>query len=300
MWTSIHLVHKPRENMKNRLLLFSALGAFTIAPAVAQIPNGGFENWTTVGNYEDPTGWITFNSVTSLASALPSCAKGSPGAVGSYYATVTTRNTAFGMMPGIISVGNSTDGSTGFPYTSRPSMMTGQWQYGIQASDSGFVAVVFTKWNTSTQTSDAIGGGAVAVTGTLNGWQAMNIPITFDQTGNPDSAFVIIASSTNTPLDGSFIKIDALALSGSAAIGEQTAAASLRLFPSPASDVLHVEAREAMAGVDVIDTDGRFMMQRGVDGKNVDLGVSDLSTGRYLLQVRWVDGTRSVRMFVKQ
>ena len=286
--------------MKHRLLLLSALGAFSIAPAMAQIPNGGFENWTNMGSYEDPTGWITFNSITSLAGVSASCAKGSPGAVGSFYATVTTRSTAFGMMPGIISVGDVNTGNTGFAYTSRPSVMTGQWQYGIQPTDSGFVAVVFTKWNSSTQSSDAIGGGAVPVTGTVNGWQAMNVPITFDQPGNPDSAFVIVASSVSAPVDGSFIKIDALALSGAAAIGEQAEASDLRLYPSPASDMLHVEAREAISSVDVIGTDGRLVLHRGVEGKNVDLGVADLSPGRYLLQVRWTDGNLTVRTFVKQ
>jgi len=38
-----------------------------------QIPNSGFETWTTVGSYENPTDWATMNA--SSAGPFYSCTK---------------------------------------------------------------------------------------------------------------------------------------------------------------------------------------------------------------------------------
>lgn len=49
--------------MKRTLLPLSFL--FIAGAAFAQIPNGGFENWTPSGlGYEDPDSWITWNVLT--------------------------------------------------------------------------------------------------------------------------------------------------------------------------------------------------------------------------------------------
>ena len=286
--------------MKHKLLLFGAVATFSSATAWAQIPNGGFETWNTVGNYQDPAQWITFNSITSIAGAQPSCAQGSPGAVGSYYATVTTRNTAFGMFPGIITVGDPNSGATGFAYSSRPAALTGKWQYGIQPNDSGFVAIYLTKWNTVTQHSDSVGGGALAVNGTLSGWQNLNVPIQYFNSANPDTAYLFVASSLNSPVEGSFIKVDDLSFGAASGIGELDQVSGLRIFPSLATDEVNVTADSPIADVMVMDLTGRSVLEQAVGAQQATVGVADLSTGRYLLQVRMVDGKRQVRSFVKR
>ena len=145
--------------------------------ASAQIPNGGFENWITPpgASYQDPVGWITFNAITTLEGGQPSCAQGTPGAVGSSYATVTTQGTAFGPIQGIISVGDN-NGNTGFAYTNRPAAFTGQYQYGIQSGDQGMITAVLTKWVASDDSSHTVGAAVVQITGTQSGW-ALIAPI---------------------------------------------------------------------------------------------------------------------------
>lgn len=286
--------------MKHKLLLIGTIAALSSATALAQIPNGGFETWNTVGTYQDPAQWITFNALTSLAGAQPSCAQGSPGAVGSYYATVTTRNTAFGMIQGIMTLGDANSGSTGFAYSSRPAALTGKWQYGIQPTDSGFVAIYLTKWNTVTQHSDSVGGGAATAIGTLSGWQNLNVPIQYFNAMNPDTAYIIVASSLNSPVEGSFIKIDDLGFGAASAIGELDQVSGLRIFPSLATDEVNVTADSPIADLMVMDLTGRSVLEQAVGAQQASVDVADLSTGRYFLQVRMVDGKRQVRSFVKR
>lgn len=287
--------------MKARLLLPVAFGFLFAAPSLAQVPNGGFENWSTVGTYLDPDGWITFNNLTSLGGASPSCAQGSPGAVGSYYATVTSQNTAFGVIQGVLISGNATTGVSGFPYSSRPAAMTGQWQYNIQPNDSGLVVVYMTKWNTATMSADSVGGGAIQVTGSLSGWHPLNVPITYFTSANPDTAMIAIVSSAGDSVTaGSFISVDALGFGVVSGVVEADQVPSLRIYPSPAADVVNITAATPIADVEVMDLTGRTVVRKTLGAAGSTLDVADLPTGRYLVQVRMADGKRQVRSFVKQ
>lgn len=268
--------------------------------AYAQIPNGGFENWTSMGLYDDPNGWITFNGLTSLAGASPSCAQGSPGAVGSYYATVTTQNTSFGLIQGIITTGNSSTGETGFAYTSRPGALTGQWQYGIQPQDTGMVVAYFSKWNPGTQHADSVGVGVALLTGNLSGWSSFSVPIQYFSSSVPDTAYVFVASSLDNPVAGSFVKIDALGFGGSVGIAETSDNADIEVYPSPATHVLNIVATGSIKEVRVRDMTGRMVKQQTVAGQRLELDVADLNTGRYLVELLLADGSRAVRNFVKE
>lgn len=286
--------------MRSQLLLPIAIGVLCAGTSLAQVPNGGFENWTDMGTYLDPDGWITFNGLTSLAGASPSCEQGSPGAVGNYYATVTTQNTAFGVIQGILTTGDGTTGQTGFAFSSRPAAFTGKWQYGIQPQDTGLVVVYLTKWNNATQNSDSVGGGAVQLLGSLSGWQNMNIPITYFSSADPDTAFVMIASSLNAPVEGSFVKVDDLSLGISTGVAQLDQVPGLRIWPSPATDEVNVAAADPISAVNVMDLTGRTVLTKAMGAAQATLVVADLPPGRYLMQVNLIDGRRQVRSFIKQ
>ena len=290
-----------QARMKHSLLLSSLAVACIAGTASAQIPNGGFENWVTPAGttYQDPTGWVTFNNLTSLGGASASCEQGSPGAVGAHYATVTTRSTTFGAIPGIISVGSST-GNTGFAYTSRPGSLTGQWQYGIQAGDSGMVVVALTKWDPTGDSARVVGGAVAIATGTLSGWHAINSAFVYQTTETPDSAFVLVASSIGTAVVNSFIKVDDLGFSGSSTGIAEAEASTLQVYPSPVKDCLNLSSGVAMGGLTVVDVTGRTVMQQAANGTNAVMNVDALQHGRYLVVVHMADGKQYVRSFVKE
>lgn len=290
--------------MNARLLLSTIAVGTLLAPAIAQVPNGGFENWATPtgATYEDPVGWITLNALTSAFPGMGlSCEKGTPGAVGNYYATVTTRTaTGIGTIQGILSLGDPVTGRTGFAYTTRPASFTGQWQYNVQATDSGMVAMVLSKWNTATNARDVVGGAVVVALGNLAGWHAINQPFVYQSAATPDSAFVMVASSLNHPVAGSFIKVDALAASGIATGIAEEETSGLQVFPSPASDWISVGGEAPMKSIIILDITGRPVANRVVNTSTVKLDVSGLAHGKYLVHVEMQDGKRMVRSFVKE
>lgn len=290
--------------MKARLLPALVFPFAFSAAALAQIPNGGFENWTTPpgASYQDPDQWITFNAITSMIPGMGlSCEKVTPGTAGSSCVKVTTREAVgIGLMPGVIAIGDIMTGATGFPYTARPASCTGQWQYGIQPSDTGTVVVVFTKWNAGTQASEAIGGGALFITGTATGWQAMNMPLEYVSTANPDSAFVMVASSVGNGAVGSWVQLDALAFSGTATSISEQQPQVLQVYPSPATSYLTVVGARPMTGITILETTGRTVMNVAVNGPDTDIDVASLPQGRYFIRVNMADGTQAVSSFLKR
>lgn len=75
--------------MKKTILSIVSVVAFT-ASTMAQIPNAGFENFTSMGAYDVPNGWGTMNNTTALASVY-TAAKGTPGSPGASYLKLTSK-----------------------------------------------------------------------------------------------------------------------------------------------------------------------------------------------------------------
>ena len=59
-------------------------------------------------------------------------------------------------------------------------------------------------------------------------------------------------------------------------------------------------ADSPIADLMVMDLTGRSVLEQAVGAQQASVDVADLSTGRYFLQVRMVDGKRQVRSFVKR
>ncbi len=283
-----------------QLLLTTAL-AFGIAfTGWAQIPNGGFENWTSFGSYEEPNGWVTTNVLTSNFGQI-GCEHGTPGAVGSSYAKVKTVNlTGIGIVPGIIFTGDANSGIDGFPYTSTPGALNGQYNYNLATNDGGIITVVLSKWNASLMARDIVGFGSLSIVGNQSTWTNFSIPITYQSAEVPDTANITILSSSEVPTAGNYVSVDALSFGAPVSIAENSGELTLRVYPSPARDVLVVENGTSMVSARVMDAKGRIVMEAGITGSRMDLNVADLTSGMYILQVRTSDDELIHRQFHKQ
>ncbi len=279
------------DMMKTHLLFIGAVGLLPISTVMAQIPNSGFENWTTVDDHLDPDGWMTENEQLA-AFGVFTCEKGTPGAVGDAYVKLTSK-----VFPGTSSVITAVM-AAGFPYSGRPAAWNGSVKYDIQAGDEANVTVGFYL------NGVGIGVGLFSFTGTQSNWVEFSIPITYgDGSSVPDSAYIAIGSSGSDAVAGTTISFDDLsfgALNGNAGIQEAQASVGLRVYPTLATDVLNLIADQPLAEVDVLDLTGRNLMSQATQAENLPLNVSALNTGRYLLQIRLADGRRLVRSFVKQ
>jgi hypothetical protein len=274
-------------------LIVSLVCSYTLA--IAQIPNGGFESWVDQGGYIEPANWNTYNDVITPQGYFITVEAGTPGAVGNYHAVLTSLT---------IPQGSTIQGwmSTGFAFSERPATLTGQWQYGIQPSDTGEVVIALTGPNDITGEQEMIAYGTLEVTGSLGTWTSFSVPFTYFSNATPDTAYIVFAASKDflAPVDGSFMTVDDLEFTGTVGMDDAATLPHFSLHPSPTHDVLHIEGEQHITEVTMMDVTGRMILQHTVQAERSQLDVQHLRAGRYFLLVTTLDGTRSVRSFVKE
>lgn len=293
--------------MKNTLLALTANILFATA-AIAQIPNGGFETWTSTGTYDSPTGWANFNSATSMVSVY-TCLKGTPGNPGSAYLKLVTKNApGLGLVPGMAVSGTMNmdmEPESGFAYNQRPTALVGNWQHMGYGGDEGLIAVYLTKWNSVTGSRDTVGKAARGLGAMVMSWASFSIPITYSGSSNPDSAMIVLSSSGTNPVENSYLYVDNLSFSGVTGINEVKLNAQLNIYPNPVSTgelTVKLEGVNApVTTVQLFDLQGKETRQFAVKNLNgtLTLDIADLSKGPYIIKLVTAEGV-AVSRFVKQ
>ncbi|MBS1582866.1 MAG: T9SS type A sorting domain-containing protein [Bacteroidetes bacterium] len=286
--------------MMKRLLPSIASTVLIGTTALAQVPNGGFEDWTSAGDYNEPDGWVTFNSLTFMLGGVLCCEEGAPAPQGDTYVHLTTRNIdGVGVVPGLMFTAASADAAEGFPHTERSSTLTGQWMFDVVGGDMGVVTLTLTRWNPETQQREDVGSGAAMAMGTQATWVPFSMDIEYTSALDPDTATIYMISSTNAASAGSTLSVDDLAFGASTGV-RTVKGGTFSLAPSPATDVLRVTSTEGIAGVSVMDMSGREVRTIATNGLPAVLDVAALPAGTYVARVRFTDGRLTARPFIKQ
>lgn len=283
-----------------------AILAMSVAQAWAQIPNGGFETW----NGTDPASWSTLNPITSLAGFY-TAEQGTPAPQGSSYLKLTSTFSAlFGdVLPGYAVCSNydfssGTGDLGGFPYTNRPLYMNGVFKYSTPGVDQAGAAVVFTKWNTTTNTRDTIGGGVLFFDNTAS-WTNFSIQIGYTMPDNPDTCSIFLTSSIDVGVDGSTFSVDDLSLANQPnAVSEVETASAFNVFPNPAVDRLNLELSSFAAGspiqIQVMDIVGNVVtLETAYTNSRYTMNVANLAKGAYVIRVSQ-NGTVHTQKFIKK
>ncbi len=169
------------------LILFSSVG-------LCQIPNAGFENWTS----GIPDNWSTTNN-PQFTNILQS----NDAHSGSYSAEGTVASiSGFSVAPVL---------SSEFPYSGRPINFSGYYKFTSISSDTLDIAVALFK------NSNTIGGGVFHTTANANSYTQFNIPLIYVSSDTPDSAGIgIFIGPTVGAHNGSTFYIDDLSFTGGA------------------------------------------------------------------------------------
>ena len=179
-------------------LFVNALSLAILIPTIvfSQIPNPGFENWST----GIPVDWITNNT-----DQFPTISQSTISHSGSYSVKGDVASfSGFSFAPVL---------ATAFPYTDRPANFTGFYEFTSISSDTLIIAVAL--YNNS----KPIGGGFFHTAASVNSFTQFTIPIIYVQTASelPDSAGIsIMIGPTLSPHAGSGFYIDDLSFSGNA------------------------------------------------------------------------------------
>lgn len=289
-----------------KIYMTLAVLAMSVAQAWAQIPNAGFETW----NGTDPASWSTLNPITSLAGFY-TATQGSPAPQGSSYLQLTsTFSPLFGeVLPGYALSSNydfssGTGELGGFPYTNRPLYLNGSFKYATSGVDSGAAIVVFTKWNTTTNMRDTIGGGSLTFDNTSS-WTNFSVPVFYVLPDNPDTCLVFLLSSFDVAVDGSTLSVDNLDLANTpASVNEVESVTAFNVFPNPAVDRLNLELSSFAAGtpiqIQVMDIVGNVVtLETAYTNSRYTMNVANLAKGAYVIRVSQ-NGTVHTQKFIKK
>ncbi|MBK9358299.1 MAG: T9SS type A sorting domain-containing protein [Bacteroidales bacterium] len=292
---------------------FTVLFASIAVILQAQIPNAGFESWTSAGSYEVPDQWGNMNAVTSATSVYTTI-KGSPGASGNHYIKLTTKDVGGVITPGMIVSGQlnteTWQALSGFPFNQRVENLVGKYQFMGYNDDVATIAAWLTRWNPLNHRRDTIANLWKTTTGMIHVWTGFSIPFSYQSTEVPDTAIVFISSSGHSPKKNSFIWLDDLGFDGMATgISAVENQGDIRVYPSPASNRIYLEfnsTRDYAARLKISDIAGNVIYVTGVDvvaGANLigeDLRKFNPSAGVYLVQLVTPFGLLSKKIVIGQ
>lgn len=261
------------------------------------IPNPGFENWVNGGtffsSYQDPQGWGTINSATSLLGVETVKRDTNPQFVRSGNAAIKLETFFINLLnrpaQGICVTGSinidTEEIEGGFSYNLRPDYFSGWYQYYPAGTDTGQVAAILTKWNLLLQQRDIIGVAGKWILDQTSVYQEFEVPFEYWSNESPDTLMVVLVSSSQfEPSVGSVMYIDDLSLNFTTSIQKQTSKTNNTVYPNPASGIVYFES-PIKSAFEVRSLKGSIVSKGNVDiGKN-SLDVKGWKVGFYMLNV---------------
>ena len=210
--------------MKKTILIITVISVLINANIFSQnVPNGGFENWTTVDLFDDPDDWNTGNTQLMMESDsldVLTASKTEESYSGNFalelISVVTDppeEDTLFGYAICSGNIGGEGDTlifNGGFPVSSNPDTLCGYFKYSIVPGDTAYILCAFKKDGVVLlEEYFQIFGEQSSYTKTCFDVHADTLPVTIDS--------VVIAfscSDFNNPKPGSLLTIDSLWLTG--------------------------------------------------------------------------------------
>jgi len=222
----------------NYKLSLIALCVLPFAVLNAQVPNGGFENWTT----GEPDNWHTDN-VSTIVVPVTLVTPSHSGASAAKGEVVSFSGSPYGPLL------SSTDASLN-GFTISQSYANFSFYYKMLITGTAVFEVHATLYDASG--GWVADGGQFITAGTVSSFTLANYPLTYGS-ANPPVECVILFTIHDTlggdPPVGNYFIVDDVALSGIASLNEQAGGINLaQAFPSPATDLITITHSDALNG----------------------------------------------------
>ncbi|MBA4260355.1 MAG: hypothetical protein C0446_14425 [Chitinophaga sp.] len=296
--------------MKKAILSIISVVALSTS-AMAQIPNAGFESFTTVGSYEVPNGWGTMNNTTATFSVY-TATKGTPGSPGASYLKLTSKTVSASVVNGI-AVSGVLDSMTmkpksGFPCTLQPVSFTGKWQHMIYGSSQGSVKAVLTKWNVGLSKRDTVAIAAQTLAGMAMSWANFSINFTYLSSVVPDSCIIELRASGSAPTVNDYLWVDNLAFSGSVTGIEnhESFLTNMIVYPNPSSENVNFKFNIKTAqqvNIEITDINGKLIRSTNfgkIQGEtNQNMNISGIAKGTYFVKIKGEDATETRKLVIE-
>ena len=249
----------------------------------------GFENWTN-GN---PDGWQTTNNDQFTNISQSSDAHSASSSVNGTVASVA----GFQISPSL---------ETKFPFTDRPSSLTGYYKFTSSGSDSLVIITALYKGD------KGIGGGIFKTISSTGSWTQFSLPISYYANDSPDSAAItiMVEPAVNSHTGTSFY-MDDLSYSSTTAINETTVQTpnSFELkqnYPNPFNPTTTIEYQvpvQTFVTLKIYNMLGKevatLVNKNEPTGKySVNFNASSLSSGVYLYRIKADNYSQAKKLIV--
>lgn len=266
-----------------------------------QVPNGGFESWTNMGSYDDPTNWITSNN---NSANVVDVVQSNNAHGGSYAVRINTLNVQNFIIGGVLaapSVGNF------FPI-SNPNVnaVTGWYISNFVGGDKLKVIAAMRQGSTT------VGGNTDYITNNTTVYQQFTFPMTFSQQGVADSSALafdeVTATGGTTGLNANtYVILDDVDYIITTGIEDQERTTAIRsIYPNPSSGTTWIEysvADNTMVTLELCDISGRLIQtlvsQQQIPGNyRVAVDAFTLAHGLYMVRLNTGNTCTSMKLSV--
>lgn len=293
--------------MKLVKLLSIALIGLTIS-LKAQIPNNGFENWTTVGTGENPNGWTSCNLLSGTSYPVTKSVDHYPISVGNYSARIESNLAAISMSQcgqGFLKTAKYLgDWGPVFPITGHPNNFCGYYKFLPQNNDTMMITLFL--FNNGSLVATAILTG----TNTTSNWTSFNIPITSYAVA--DSAEISFSSFYGNygqfpygPWGNSVMYVDNISFDNLiTSVFDQTKnALSFKLYPNPGTDLISVRidnTTETEKTVDIYNITGELICSEALQKNKHQISTERLNNGVYIVEVKSKDWSEKQKLVIQK
>jgi hypothetical protein len=280
--------------MKTKLhSILILLLAIVTANTFGQIPNSGFENWTTVGSYMDPDGWKTNNSGATSFYTITRANDSYPTSVGIYSIRIESNPSL--MSNPAEALGVTMSGTTisvplpAFPITGHPTSLTGYYKFAPLNGDTMRISIILYNGGT------AVSNGSFNSTSSVSSWTSFSIPLSSYATA--DSAHIILASYNciaappqSVPYGNSVLYVDNLNFDNLITVGiaDLNKTDYLSIYPNPFSTLttLQIDNHLHNATLTVDNCFGQTVKEvKNISGQTVALSRDNLPSGLYFIRL---------------
>jgi len=292
--------------MKKYTIILTVLIALTIRTN-GQITNSGFENWTTVGSYEETTGWFSFN-FASTGSFYP-CTKSTdhyPASVGSYSVRIENNTALIGNYSGlgVLFLGDQVGGSGPFPIIGHPTSLTGYFKFFPLNGDTMYIRITLYSNNSP------VSNGLYTTTTSASNWTSFHIPLSTYTSA--DSGIITIAAyyANNPPpqciprgnsvLYVDNLNFDNLITGTSEHVTKNT---TFKLYPNPASDIVTLNIdniSNADLTLNIYNVIGTLVKSEIVRQNQQQINVGALGNGIYMVEIKYNERTEMQKLIVEK
>lgn len=295
--------------MKKFTFILTVLIAMAITTN-AQIPNNGFENWTTVGSYLEPQDYLTPNSFASTSfHPVTRSNDHYPVSIGNYSIRIESNTT---LLPNADALGlvlqntNSTffDGpSPSFPIIGHPTSLKGYYKFDPLNGDSMRIQIQLTL--NGSEVSYSVFFSAASAS-----WTSFNIPI---QTYTlADSGSILFASynADGPPPDfiphgNSVLYIDNLSFDNFiSSVSEQTVKNTLfNLYPNPAFDIVNLNINNSNnkdLEINIYNIIGKLISSETLRQNQQQINIENLSNGIYMVEIKSKEWSEKQKLIIQR